>query len=431
MKKYLLCLILIVTVFTACKKEDDPVFNESPDTRITATLNKYQQELINAPYGWKGLIFPKGLPGSVFGFYFKFSDAGRVSMFSDFDASTFATPGESSYRLKALQQPCLLFDTYSYVHLLSDPDRGVNGGAYGAGLSSDFEFSLDSVAGDTIKLTGRFHKCNAYLIRATQQEQQDYMSLQRNRNFDHITDFITYWKRLTAGGKQYDIIINQRGHVIRFIWLDENGVRREFVTGFYYTPKGVAFAPAFTDGAQTITGIDNVSWDAASQVMKGTANGENVTISGSPQPLAPEKEGPRRWWEQGKSLQYWVGPAGFHSNGVDDAFGINTLPNYYFMGFWPEFQGNSYDLLGFAIIEDNEAGIGYGPAFRAPSFTTDGRVTFSYIGYLGEFPADQTPITRTRLQFTDASGYYLVQKGPQAWDMVSAKDGKTWINWFK
>src|SRR5690242_11613758 len=173
MRKYLLCLILIITVFTACKKEDDPVFDQSPDARITATLNKYQQELVNAPYGWKGLIFPKGIPRSVFGFYFKFNDANRVSMFSDFDASTSSTLKESSYRLKALQQPCLLFDTYSYVHLLSDPDAGVNGGAYGSGLSSDFEFSLDSISGDTIKLTGRFNKCEAYLVKATQQEQAD------------------------------------------------------------------------------------------------------------------------------------------------------------------------------------------------------------------------------------------------------------------
>lgn len=431
MRKYLLYLILIISVFTACKKEDDPVFSQSPDERITAELNKYKQELVNAPYGWKGLIFPKGVAGSVFSFYFRFTDANRVSMFSDFDPTTSVTLKESSYRLKALQQPCLLFDTYSYVHLLSDPDGGVNGGAYGAGLSSDFEFSLDSIAGDTIKLTGRFHKCNAYLVRATQQEQQDYMSPQRNRDFDHIMDFITYWKRLTAGGKQYDLIVNQAGHVITFIWLDENGARQEFVTGFYYTPQGIAFAPALTNGGQTISGIDNLSWDASGQVIKGTMNGENVTINGFPRPLAPELEAPRRWWQQGKSFQYWVAPYGFHSNGVDDAFGITNLPNYYFMGFWPEFQGNNYDLLGFVTVEDNEPVLSYGPVFRAPTFTTDGRMTFSYLGYIGEFPADATPVTRTRLQLTDASGYYLVQRGPVLWDMVSAKDGKTWITWFK
>lgn len=431
MRKYSLYLILIVTAFSACKKEDDPVFDQSPDARITATLNKYQQELVNAPYGWKGMIFPKGIPNSVFSFYFRFNDANRVSMFSDFDATTAATFKESSYRLKALQQPCLIFDTYSYVHLLSDPDGSVNGGAYGAGLISDFEFSLDSTSGDTIKLTGRFNKCKAYLVKATQQEQQDYMSQQPNRDFERTADFLTYWKRLTTGGKQYDLAINQYGHVITFTWLDDNGVRRQFVTGFYYTPKGIAFAPAFTDGEQIITGIDNLNWDETSQLLKGTNGSANVTIAGFPQPLAPELQGPKRWWEQGKDLIYWVAPGGFHSNGVEDAFGINNLPGYYFMGLWPQYDGNTYDLLGFVTVEDNEAALRYGPAFRAPTFTTDGRVTFSYIGYLGEFPADQTPITKTRLQLTDASGYYLVQVGPLAWDMVSAKDGKTWITWFK
>ncbi len=94
--------------------------------------------------------------------------------------------------------------------LLSDPDGGVNGGSCGSGLSSDFEFSLDSISGDTIKLTGRFNKCEAYLVKATQQEQADYVSLQRNRDFDHIRLHHLLERAYSRRSKQYDIIINAR-----------------------------------------------------------------------------------------------------------------------------------------------------------------------------------------------------------------------------
>jgi hypothetical protein len=64
-----------------------------------------------------------------------------------------------------LQQPSLIFDTYSYLHLLADPDPNVNGGRVGAGLSSDFEFYVDSTVADTMKLVGRFNGSKAILTK--------------------------------------------------------------------------------------------------------------------------------------------------------------------------------------------------------------------------------------------------------------------------
>jgi hypothetical protein len=79
-------------------------------------------------------------------------------MLSDFNETTATVLKESSYRLKALQQPTLIFDTYSYLHLLSDPDPNVAGGIAGKGYNSDFEFAYDPTIAqaDTIILTGRF-----------------------------------------------------------------------------------------------------------------------------------------------------------------------------------------------------------------------------------------------------------------------------------
>ena len=431
MKQYLLYLFVIIATLTACKKEDDPIFPKSPDERLNDTLNKYQQTLTGAPYGWKVLIYPAGVPHSVFGFYCRFNDSNRVAMFSDFDAASSITLKESSYRLKALQQPSLLFDTYSYIHVLSDPDGGVNGGANGQGLGSDFEFALNGMSGDTILLTGRFNKSKAYLIKATQQEQQDYYNLKRNRAFENITKFLTYFKRISVGGSQYEIKVNIYAHTITFSWKDANGVLQSVEVGFYFTATGIAFSPAFTDGVNTITGLENIVWNEGTQTLKGT----DFTIAGFAKPLVVDSTAARRWWQQGLDQEYWISPAGFHDNGVDDAYNINGLPDYYFMGFWPQYGtsgGASYDLLGFVTqTGDKQPTLSYGPAFGAPTFSTDGRVRFSYLGDLGDYPPDITPIAKTVSKLVDANGFYLVQTGPNAYDMVSAKDGKAWITWFR
>src|SRR5581483_9372679 len=214
---------LIAIAGWGCKKTDH-VFSETPDERINAAMASYQKTITGAPYGWRGLIFPKGMAGGVVSFYFKFTDSNRVQMFSDFDSTSSVTMLESSWRLKALQQPSLLFDTYSYVHVLADPDASVNGGAYGAGLQSDFQFAIDSVYGDTVKLTGTFNGSKAYLIKATQQEQTDYYAKKYGtRVFNNIGKYLTYFKRLVYGSSQYEVQVNTGTRTITFTWVDSNG----------------------------------------------------------------------------------------------------------------------------------------------------------------------------------------------------------------
>src|SRR6185312_11809852 len=141
MRKIIAYAVLMVLIASSCTKKDDHLFNESPDDRLSKKLGDYQTQLSGASYGWKMVIEPAG--GGAYGFYVKFNNENRVQMVSDFDSASAVTLKESSYRLKALQQPSLIFDTYSYIHVLSDPDDGVNGGVFGKGLQSDFEFFFD------------------------------------------------------------------------------------------------------------------------------------------------------------------------------------------------------------------------------------------------------------------------------------------------
>src|SRR6476620_1980718 len=105
MKRVLLYFILPIFVFSACSKDDTHLFDQSPEDRINSKLAEYQAALLSSPAGWNATIVTG--TGGMFHFLLRFNESNRVFMYSDFDLTTATTIGESSYRLKALQQPAL------------------------------------------------------------------------------------------------------------------------------------------------------------------------------------------------------------------------------------------------------------------------------------------------------------------------------------
>lgn len=361
-------------------------------------------------------------------------------MVSDFDSGSAANLEESSYRLKALQQPSLIFDTYSYLHVLSDPDARVNGGEFGLGLQSDFEFFFsDSTLSDTIRLTGRVNGSKAILTKATQEEAQAYTG--GNFNVTLFTGFLQkipqYFKEFTINGRPYDLTINPNTRKVTFTWLDDQGNVHSFSSTFYYSLRGIELVQAFGADNSLITGFYNPAWSEATHTVTADL-GENTTVSveGVINPVAVDKDAARRWWQRMIDEDgYWVSLTGFRVNGVDDAYGLTDIRNFVALSFFPKYGtsgGVTYDLAGYLMDEDGQLTLSFGAAFRAPTFTADGRIRFgAYLGDLGNIPDDALdPYGNTILKMTESSGFYLVQTGDDEYDMVSASDGQSWINWF-
>jgi hypothetical protein len=421
-------LIFSVFTFSACKKYDT-AFKESPDQRINTALKKYESALTGSSAGWNGTIRTQN--GGIYHFHFRFNNANRVNMFSDFNLETATTARESSYRLKALQTPALLFDTYSYLHMLSDPDAAVNGGDYGVGLASDFEFSLDSLAADSILLTGRVHGTKLTLVKATQ---ADFDAWQNGRwattlAFENINKIQNYFRRLNINGVNYEVRINSVTRTVTLTWVDAGGNSRQFTTSYYYSATGVVFVTPFTAGSQTVNGLEIVNWDSVNSVLDVKVNGAATTIAGATKPLKVDLAAPQRWWQTAASSGgYWISFDGFHVNGVDDAFGMKTLPNYYFVVYWQDYNTGSNDL--FAPVFINAAGNGlellYGAAPRA-QFTADGRAIFTNIGFYGSYPSSG-PARQALNQLLLPQGYYFIQTSASTYDMVSSTDAKAWMS---
>ena len=200
-----ICVVLLVA---ACNKEK-AAFNKDVDDRINEQLGNYESVITGSANGWTATLETR--LGSTYSFYFRFNDNNRVFMFCDFDSTTAGIQKESSFRLKSLQQPCLIFDTYSYIHMLADPDASVNGGYYGGGLISDFEFSIDTCTADSILLTGRFNGSKAIMRKASVQDRTAWENKQVRSSITGLQNLgriLNYFKRLTYNGTEYEIQIN-------------------------------------------------------------------------------------------------------------------------------------------------------------------------------------------------------------------------------
>ena len=172
MRKYISILILLASaaVHTACN-ESTVTIDDSVDVRVDSAMKGYQAQLAGAEFGWFADIeTSKGF----YRFWMDFADNNMVTMFTDnLDYPELnGIPRTSTYMFHAYQRPVLTFDTYNYLHIISDPNDAISGGTGNLGLKTDFEFEIDEVTDDVFTMTGRINRIKATLTRATEAEMQ-------------------------------------------------------------------------------------------------------------------------------------------------------------------------------------------------------------------------------------------------------------------
>lgn len=140
--KYILTTALIALLLVSCHKERN-AFEQSPSERMQQQRTALQNELTEAPYGWKVLYFPrtdsllfatptkaekrsdshyveKLLNQGFGGFYFlmSFHKDNTVTIQADTYSQTIQAEKTSEYNLSQEAQLQLSFTTYNYVHQL-------------------------------------------------------------------------------------------------------------------------------------------------------------------------------------------------------------------------------------------------------------------------------------------------------------------------
>lgn len=453
MNRLSIYLFAAAIVITGCKKNyDDTINGQKPDARIAAAMAAYQTKLTSAPYGWivlettTGTAFNQGVsqagPVAAFAYYMSFTDSNKVTMFSDFDTSMAAVPKTSDFRVKSLQRPALIFDTYSYLHVPCDPDPAISKSPFGPGYGwgTDFEFSFadnidPSKLGDTIRLTGNLNSASAVMVQATKEQRDAYYAGGLKTTILSFGNILNYFKRVSAGATQFELTPSLGGaKSLDINWLDGSANLQSITTSVYFTSTAVNLVNPPTIGNQTINSFNNVVWNAGTSTITTSINGTTAaTITGSSSPLKNDPNAPFTWWNKPvtNGNVYWVSETNFHINGVDDALKVSSLAGYSgFTLFWPQYgvnRGVHYD----ALIPITSDAINYAGAYGQPIFSA-GTVVFPLLGTFGTIPSGDMAIFTSLIQkFAEPTGYYLILKEDKiTYDMVNVADARSWITWI-
>lgn len=191
-KFFLIAYLFLLTMVSCQKEESQLIDGKTANERYTAYIAEVKANLISSEGGWIGMLkTPRN--GNGFVVFLDFKEGGRVSMYSDFNATTMNEIKESSFTFRNTGKPSLIFDTYNYIHLLSDPNSDVNGGTSGAGLYADFEFSIIKSTVDTIVLKGNLNGNDFVLTKLSKEERTLFVDGKLEAN---IGKYLTYFNAL-------------------------------------------------------------------------------------------------------------------------------------------------------------------------------------------------------------------------------------------
>ncbi|WP_313190041.1 DUF4302 domain-containing protein [Sphingobacterium sp.] len=410
----IICLLLI-----SCKKEFEGV---RPDAKLNQLKDEYAKQLTSSKNGWIGYLYPKG--GGSYTFKFTFDDKNRVKSYATIDNIKAGTSDESSYRLAADQVVSLYFDTYSYIHQLSDPDEQKSGGLRGGGLISDFEFSIIETSTDTIKLVGNHNESDLILIRAKENEGDDYIkkAFILNEKVDEINQLSHYYKTLKINNKDYGVIFNPESKNIAF-YYEENSNFKSFKTEYAVNDKGIYLKDPFNAGGFAVKGFENFIIDKTNNKASAQLNGSvNIDITNQDKPISIDKDAPRRMYLINKR---YSSAFGFTIAGKKDALGIRSFPSFNFLLYIPRMYIDPFDALFIIFLDEYNLG----PVFTT-LYNNQGILSFKVFRDMAgqSFGPEFEEIVKNQNQiWFDPQGFYVFETGDEQFDFVSVKDSRVWI----
>ena len=211
MKRFLYILAGVAMMATAgCTREFTSDLSGGSDERVDGIIREWKNELTSSEYGWFANVMTSQ---GIYRFWMKFDERDNVTMYTDNlmypEKKTIAE--ESSYRIEAYRAPTLIFDSYSYLSILNDPDNSISGGEDNQGLETDFEFEIIDYYDGEFILKGRMNKVPASLTKATQKE---YDEVAEGKMMDQLNAIPVYTAgkllQFEVGAKTVMVILRQR-----------------------------------------------------------------------------------------------------------------------------------------------------------------------------------------------------------------------------
>lgn len=220
-----LTLALPTLLLQSCLKDQEDVFDKPYSQRMEEFLQAAQDTLVNAPNGWILDYYPE-LNQSYGGFTYTIQ-FGKGEAKVRFENNPDDGVVTSLYKMKSDDGPVLSFDTYNvFLHKYATPSQGNYQAQQG-----DFEFVIDSIGSDVVKVHGKRSLNTLYLHKLTESAVAYLQKV-----VDMGESFILSEADLTIGGKPYQFVITDLS--ARQIDIYEDG-KYISTTAFNFTDKGI------------------------------------------------------------------------------------------------------------------------------------------------------------------------------------------------
>lgn len=253
--KLFIYLLLALPAFflQSCQTEEDNVFDRPYSERMGEFLQKAQDTLIASQYGWVLDYYPQRdqAYGGV-AYTIKFTkDNATVRYENNPDDGEV----KSLYKMKEDDGPVLSFDTYNtFLHIYATPKTGEYRGKEG-----DFEFVIDSIGADRIKIHGK-RSLNTMYLRKLSGEASEYIE-----KVTELTNLFVFSDvALNIGGKPYTLVVTDKNNRQLAIY---DGGKLVAESAYAFTDKGIRlYEPITLNGVQ----LYDLTFDKATAKFTGT-----------------------------------------------------------------------------------------------------------------------------------------------------------------
>ena len=265
-KLFIYLLLALPALFLqSCQTEEENVFDKSYAERMDDFLQKAQETLVASQYGWALDYYPKSNQsyGGV-AYTIKFT---RDNAIVRYENNPDDGEVKSLYKMKEDDGPVLSFDTYNtFLHTYATPKSGEYRGKEG-----DFEFVIDSIGADRIKIHGK-RSLNTMYLHKLSGEASEY--IEKVTNLTNL--FVFSDVALNVGGKPYKLVVTDKNNRQLAIY-DGDKVIAE--SAYAFTDKGIRlYEPIMLNGVQ----LYDLTLDAETAKLSGTgveSTASNVDVN--------------------------------------------------------------------------------------------------------------------------------------------------------
>lgn len=257
-----LFLALPALLMQSCLKDDHEVFDENSSARMQEAMTLAHLALVSSENGWIMDYYPdRNLSYGGYAYTVKF-DGEKAEVRYEGDTDQVVT---SYYKITNDNGPVLSFDTYNeLLHFYATPSSSEYEGKDG-----DFEFVIDEVDTDIIKLHG---KRNQNLVVLRKLEEPAETAIKKVAKLSNGA----FLKGYTGTEFSGDFDLNARS----MSFTNADGTQLADKSPFIFTEDGIRLYKPVTVGGKT---MQNFKYDEASQKLTCTDEGAtDIVLNGIP-----------------------------------------------------------------------------------------------------------------------------------------------------